>query len=873
MAARPRLKAIQNKASFMAIYKGVEIDNDLAGVIRHMQSTEDSREALGKLQGNWDILSLLGELTGAATEMNGTRQSFERLTGELLNKLSREILRKVTSDLTAKTQISIDTLVRNLFERTADIGFLASDDAIVSHLSQNSPDRASLEQRFEEYVAKYSVYSDIILFDAENRISARLTNQAFAGSSHPLLEEAQKTSAPYVEYFGESDFLPPGNNLIYAFRVEDGTRGPIGVLALVFRLEDELKGIFKNLIGFQDACVLASFDEKGIVVSTSSPVHLPTGTELDDRVRFAQGDVVRFFGREYLAVACPAHDYQGYPGPGWRGLGLVPVEYAFERDDTELLEHIDSRLLEAVAGQSQLFSDALREIPRQAESIQNDLNRSVWNGSVRQTSGSSPNFAFAKTLLWEISRTGRKTQATFEQSIRNLRETVVAALLQGGVVRSALAIDLMDRNLYERANDCRWWAQNATFRRTLSLPSPRAEDIAQCTAVLSHINSLYTVYHNLVIFDSSGTVLAISNPERTSLIGERLAEEWVARCLELDSPQSYVTSEFSETKLYGGNPTYVFAAAILNQDESAVLGGIGIAFDGAPQFEAMLRDTLPNDESGQAIAGAEAFFVDENGTVRASTTASFPAGSRLPLTSDQGSLVQSGRWADIRIIDGAYYAIGVVSSSGYREYKTSDGHVDHVLAVSAFPLGCAENIKLSRNPSRKETDPRQERLGQAENAEDRIEIASFYIGQQWLGIIADSVVEAIEARDLSPAHGSQNELISGICMYRGRAISIIDLSPLLASPPPSGRLRQIIVLKSREKVCMGILVEALGEIPEISPKSIQRIDQTMAAGNSIFVGAVTGLGSSTDKNRILSIIDPSRLCQRMSCNCKESSPI
>jgi len=227
----------------MAIYKGVEIDNDLAGVIRHMQSTEDSREALGKLQGNWDILSLLGELTGTATEMNGTRQSFERLTGELLNKLSREILRKVTSDLTAKTQISIDTLVRNLFERTADIGFLAADDAIVSHLSQNSPDRASLEQRFEEYVAKYSVYSDIILFDAENRISARLTNQPFKGSSHPLLEEAQKTSAPYVEYFGESDFLSPGNNLIYAFRVEDGTGGPIGVLALVFRLEDELKGI------------------------------------------------------------------------------------------------------------------------------------------------------------------------------------------------------------------------------------------------------------------------------------------------------------------------------------------------------------------------------------------------------------------------------------------------------------------------------------------------------------------------------------------------------------------------------------------------------------------------------------------------------
>ncbi|WP_417067049.1 chemotaxis protein CheW [Niveibacterium terrae] len=804
--------------------------------------------------------------------MNGTRQSFERLTGELLNKLSREILRKVTSDLNAKTQISIDTLVRNLFERTADIGFLAADDAIAGHLSQNCPDRASLEQRFEEYVAKYSVYSDIILFNAEHRISARLTNQSFQGSSHPLLEEARTTSAPYVEYFGETDFLPPGKNLIYAFRVEDGAENPIGVLALVFRLENEAEGIFRNLIGFQDACILASFDEKGRVVSTSSPVHLPAGTELDERMRSAQGGVVRFCGREYLAVACPAHAYQGYPGPGWRGLGLLPVEYAFERDDTELLEHIDPCLLEAVAEQSRLFSDALREIPRQAEAIQNDLSRSVWNGSVRQTSGSSPNFAFAKTLLWEISRTGRRTQATFEQSIRNLRETVVAALLQGGVVRSALAIDLMDRNLYERANDCRWWAQNATFRRVLSLPSPGAEDISQCSAILSRINSLYTVYHNLVIFDSSGTVLATSNPERAGLIGERLGEEWIARCLELDSPQSYVRSEFRETQLYGGSPTYVFAAAILNQDGSAALGGIGIAFDGRPQFEAMLNDTLPNDESGQPVAGAEAFFIDENGTVRASTAEAFPVGSHLPLTSDQGSAVQSGRWADIRIIDGAYYAIGVVSSSGYREYKTSDGHVDHVLAVSAFPLGRAENIILSSSPGHVDSDPRQERSRQTGDGADRIEIASFHIGQQWLGVLADSVVEAIEARDLSPVHGSRSELIAGICMYRGRAISVIDLTPLLASPPPSGRLRQIIVLKSHEKICMGILVEALGEIPEIPPGSIQRIGQAMAAGNSIFVGAVTGLGSSTDRNRILSIIDPGRLCQRMSCNCKENSP-
>lgn len=138
----------------MALYKGIEIDSNLADVIRHMAGVEDYREGLGKLQSSWDILTLLGQLTGAATEMSGTREGFERLTGELLNHLGKETQRKTIAELRAKTQIGIDILVRNLFERTADIGFLAADDDIREHLLGHGDGRGALESRFREYVDK-----------------------------------------------------------------------------------------------------------------------------------------------------------------------------------------------------------------------------------------------------------------------------------------------------------------------------------------------------------------------------------------------------------------------------------------------------------------------------------------------------------------------------------------------------------------------------------------------------------------------------------------------------------------------------------------------------------------------------------------------
>ena len=70
----------------------------------------------------------------------------------------------------------------------------------------------------------------------------------------------------------------------------------------------------------------------------------------------------------------------------------------------------------------------------------------------------------------------------------------------------------MDRNLYERANDCRWWALTSAFRELLAEPALPADGAARMGAILETINGLYTVYSNLVVFDANGRVLAVSQP-------------------------------------------------------------------------------------------------------------------------------------------------------------------------------------------------------------------------------------------------------------------------------------------------------------------------------------------------------------------------
>src|SRR5580704_7508734 len=238
----------------MAIkFKGVDLDGDLERVIPHVAAAEEYGGALQHLQAVWDNLTLLGELSGNNTDMSGTRVAFRELAETLLNQLGREALRKCLQDLSAKAQVTINILVRNLFERTADIGFLSSDDDVRAFLRDpagQSERLPALRRRFGEYVRKYSVYSDIIVLDPMGRVLARYDDTVAAtASADPAIRTALETTAAYVEGFGVSDLVGgQRRSLIYSYRVTDHNGSLLGVLCLCFRLENEAELIFSNLV-------------------------------------------------------------------------------------------------------------------------------------------------------------------------------------------------------------------------------------------------------------------------------------------------------------------------------------------------------------------------------------------------------------------------------------------------------------------------------------------------------------------------------------------------------------------------------------------------------------------------------------------------
>lgn len=818
-------------------------------VVRHMSSVEDYRARLANLQGSWDTLSLLSHLRGDGADMTGTRQAFEALADDLVRSLSEETGKKALLALKAKGQIAIDIIVRNLFERTADIGFLAVDEDIRDYLRRRREDNADvpsldggLRRRFQEYVGKYSVYHDVVLLDSDGQVLLRLDErQPLVRTSHPLLRQTLTMRQPYVETFGRVDLLPDSTrNLVYSCRVGDGARTE-GVLCLCFRFEDEMDSIFAKLRDADDWTIFCSLDEQGLVIASSDSWQIPVGAPLPI-VLDEGGRIIRFAGREYLAVTRRTQGYQGYMGPGWYGHAMLPIEHAFDRPATDKTRALPAELLAALSESDVIFSPSLRNIPLQADVIQRELNRTVWNGNVRLASSTDTDSAFTKVLLREIANAGRRTQETFERSIGQLQQTVVSTILDDAHLLASLAVDVLDRNLYERANDCRWWALNGELIRSLSGQNAGGRDVGEA---LRHINSLYTVYHDIVLFDVAGRIVATSNAAHARKVGTVIREPWAAATLELRDSQQYAVSAFARCDLYADRPTLVFGAAVRNES-GRVMGGVGIVFDSAPQFSAMLRDSLPRTESGAIASGCIGVFVDARMTVIASTS-QFEPGDTLDLPCNVLNADDSA--PQTVCIAGTHYAIGVRRTSGYREY-TGMGAFGLIL----IPLGEAKEHAAPRRAA-----PQSQHRRTATH-ESMIDVATFYCGEQRLGLLRNDIVEALDGAQIRPIPNAP-AWHAGLLMYRETPLPVIDLGRLL-NARRGGNARNVIVVRAGADQLFGLLVEDLADIPEIALSCILPIGEIGARNGPIILDRAVRPAEADQPLLMLVNIEQLLLCAR-----------
>ncbi|MBL8276643.1 MAG: chemotaxis protein CheW [Pelomonas sp.] len=794
-------------------HRGLPFSAEVAPYLKRMALVEENREALLRLQGVWDSLALLGQMSGTATDIADTRTAFHDLTTTLLDSLARRLRSNALAKLQGRARVAIDILVRNLFERTADVGFLASDGPLCAHaaLSPDAPEhaasRALLRGHLAAYTAKYSVYDDVIVLSPQGAVLAQLDDAVAATACHePWVAQALASDAPYFEHYGPTSLRGGRPSLVYARALRSGD-GVIGLLCLSFRLADEMAAIFRQLLdGQDDHAVICLLDADQTVLQTSDAWQVPPGARLS-----LQGERLMFAGREFLCACIGASGYEGYMGPpGWRACVLTPLEWAFE-------EHVDParseelrRLGEALDTRA-LFDAELQGIPLEARRIQRNLARTLWNGKLRSHARAAAGPAgggFATTLLNEVQRTGGQLRQVFEEAIARLQGSALAAVFDGALFQARLAIDIMDRNLYERANDCRWWALDERLQRALAAQrTPQAgAAAAQAQQVLQEINALYTVYSLLLVYDLQGRVVAVSDPAQAHHVGQALTAPWVAAALDLRDPERHVVSRHEASPLYASagsarHPTYVYAAPVHHAGQT--VGGIAIVFDGEPQFAAMLRDVLP------AQAGA-ALFVARDGRVVASSDPRWAAGTSAPLSPSELASLGAGDTLHHELeIDGTVYAAGIAMSQGYREYKR--GHApcsEDVAAVLLMPLG-----------------PRAPRQGAGEETafvppaalggEETLDIAAFSVGGEWLGLPAGVLVEALEQPRLTSLPNAPRALV-GMLQHEGRMVPVLDLGVALFGQAVDAHEAPVLICRNAAGQALALRVAALGPVFSIA---------------------------------------------------------
>ena len=105
-----------------------------------------------------------------------------------------------------------------------------------------------------------------------------------------------------------------------------------------------------------DWAVILVVDADHRVIASSDRFHVPLGA----RLPCPDGPEVqrlRFAAREYLAMRCPSRGYQGYAGPGWCGLVMLPVEHAFAREAAAPLRALGDEVRSAIMSSPTLFSE------------------------------------------------------------------------------------------------------------------------------------------------------------------------------------------------------------------------------------------------------------------------------------------------------------------------------------------------------------------------------------------------------------------------------------------------------------------------------------------------------------------------------------
>ena len=164
------------------------------------------------------------------------------------------------------------------------------------------------------------------------------------------------------------------------------------------------------------------------------------------------------------------------------------------------------------------------------------------------------------------------------------------------------AIEIIDRNLYERSCDVRWWATDAAVVDAAA--EATAERRAFATLRLATILRSYTVYLDLWIAARSGRVIATGRPETyPKALGRDVSREsWFIEARRTRDGDDFAVADIDTVAELGGAAVATYSTAI-RKDGAAhgrAIGALGIFFDWAPQAATVVGNVGLSAEEASA---------------------------------------------------------------------------------------------------------------------------------------------------------------------------------------------------------------------------------------------------------------------------------
>ena len=219
------------------------------------------------------------------------------------------------------------------------------------------------------------------------------------------------------------------------------------------------------------------------------------------------------------------------------------------------------------------------------------------------------------------------------------------------------AVELIDRNLYERTCDVRWWATDSAVVDCAA--APEAAAVAHASERMAVILGAYTVYLDLWLCDLDGNVVANGRPERFKVIGQNVGStKWFREARSLRSGDDYVAGDVERQPLLGDAQVATYCASVRadGQANGKPVGVLAIHFDWEPQARAIVQGVRVG-----AADKARVLLVDSNFRVIAASDGQGLLTERVSLSLDGR---RSGFYHDRSGALTAFHA-----TPGYETYK------------------------------------------------------------------------------------------------------------------------------------------------------------------------------------------------------------